>query len=373
MMKGMTRGRLEEAVAYAAAVHAGELRKRAQGDPPDSPAVPYLAHLLAVAALVLEGGGDETAAVAALLHDAVEDGGGEARLAEIRARFGEQVAAIVEDCSDSLAADPAKKLPWWTRKRAYIHALPDKPAASLLVSLADKLHNARAILLDLHTPGIGERVWRRFKPESDQLWYYRELVEAFARSAVKDHRLLAELRRVVDEIELVSPPLRHPFGRAYRVWPDRLWAGAYPGAKAGAEPDAAAKLAALQAVGVTLIVDLTEHDEGLEPYAHLLDAGIRHVRLAVRDVSIPSQEGMRAILVEIRSELAGGGGVYLHCWGGHGRTGTAVGCWLVERGLEPDVALDLIAHWRSTGDDRHEPSPQTPEQRAFVRRWRAAA
>ena len=373
--------RFEEAVAYAAAVHAGDVRKGTEGSsaapgagtagaPAPGAGVPYLAHLLAVAALVLEGGGDETAALGALLHDAAEDGGGAPRLADIERRFGPDVAAIVEACSDSLAEDSAQKAPWWERKRAYLAKLPEEPAAALLVSLADKLHNARAILLDLRTPGIGHAVWERFKPESDQLWYYRSLVDAFRTCSAS--RLVDELDRVVTAIEQECQAQRHPWARSYRVWPSRLYAGAYPGASPPASPpgEAQAKLDALLAAGVTLFLDLTQEGENsLAPYAHLLDGRARHTRLAVRDVSCPPPQRMREILAAIDAELAGGGTVYVHCYGGHGRTGTVVGCHLVEQGVTAADALQRVAFWRRGTPDEQRRSPETDEQCRFVEAW----
>ena len=371
MPEGMLTERFAEAVAYAAAVHAGDVRKGTEG-------VPYLAHLLAVAALVLEGGGDETAALGALLHDAAEDGGGAPRLADIERRFGPEVAAIVEACSDSLAEDATRKAPWWERKRAYLAKLPDEPEAARLVSLADKLHNARAILLDLRTPGIGHTVWERFKPESDQIWYYRSLVDVFRRCTAG--RLVDELDRVVTAIEQECQAQRHPWARSYRVWPARLYAGAYPGTYPGAKPgataqasppgDAQAKLDALLAAGVTLFLDLTEERENsLAPYAHLLDGRARHVRLPVRDVSCPPPQRMGEILDAIDAELAGGGTVYVHCYGGHGRTGTVVGCHLVERGVTAADALERVAFWRRGTPDEPKRSPETDEQWRFVAAW----
>ncbi len=181
--------RLAAAVEYAREVHGGHVRK--------GTAIPYVSHLLAVATLVLESGGDEDEAVAALLHDAVEDGGGKPRAEEIRCQFGRRVARIVLACSDSDAIDPSQKRPWRERKERHLAQLPHKERDELRVSLADKVHNARAILLDLDS---GISPWDRFNagPE-DQLWYYRSLAEAFAIHAAGP--LAAELSRLVDRIE----------------------------------------------------------------------------------------------------------------------------------------------------------------------------
>src|ERR1051325_6799957 len=124
---------------YAARLHREQTRKGTE--------IPYVSHLLAVSALILEHGGDEDQAIAGLLHDAAEDQGGQARLAEIESMFGPGVSRIVADCTDSWT-DP--KPPFRERKEAYLAHLPQKPQRSLLVSLADKTHNATAILFDFH-------------------------------------------------------------------------------------------------------------------------------------------------------------------------------------------------------------------------------
>src|SRR5947209_18212527 len=133
--------RFEEALAFAARLHASQTRKGG--------AVPYVAHLLAVAAIALEHGAGEDAAIAALLHDAVEDQGGAATREEIRRRFGDAVAAVVDGLTDSDSPDPDRKLPWRQRKEAYIAHLPTASADVRLVAVADKLHNARTILAEL--------------------------------------------------------------------------------------------------------------------------------------------------------------------------------------------------------------------------------
>src|SRR3954453_20932533 len=142
--------RFDRALLYATHVHGGQVRK--------GTTTPYVAHLLAVAATVLEYGGDEDLAIAALLHDSVEDQGGKARLEDIRNRFGDQVAHVVAACSDSLAdtGKGERKPAWQERKEAYIAHLDSADDAILRVSLADKVHNARAILRDLRNPDVGE-------------------------------------------------------------------------------------------------------------------------------------------------------------------------------------------------------------------------
>lgn len=182
--------RFEDALVYAARVHANQVRK--------GTSVPYVTHLLAVAALVGEHGGSEDQVIAALLHDAPEDQGGEARLAEIRERFGAVVADIVHACSDTFETP---KPPWRARKEKYLHHLATAPAAALIVSTADKVHNASTLLADLRYRG--ESVFDRFSGKKDgTLWYYREITQAL------EHRgktpLTAELRRLVTEVHRVA-------------------------------------------------------------------------------------------------------------------------------------------------------------------------
>lgn len=154
--------------------------------------VPYLSHLLSVAALVLEAGGDEEEAIAGLLHDAVEDQGGLETLARIRAGFGERVADIVLACSDSTEVP---KPPWRQRKEAYLAHLEQAAPSVLLVSCADKLHNARSILADHHT--VGPALWERFRASRDEtLWYYRALVDLFTRRGPQ--ALCAQLEPTVE-------------------------------------------------------------------------------------------------------------------------------------------------------------------------------
>jgi (p)ppGpp synthase/HD superfamily hydrolase len=182
--------RFEEALVYAARLHAGQLRKGTE--------IPYVSHLLAVAGLVLENGGVEDEAIAALLHDAVEDQGGARTRDEIRRRFGENVAAIVDGCTD---AETIPKPPWRERKERYVAHIAEAPASVRLVSASDKLHNARSILSDLRS--CGDNVWGRFKGGKDgTLWYYRSLVEAFRSHGSSP--LVDELTRTVAEIERLA-------------------------------------------------------------------------------------------------------------------------------------------------------------------------
>lgn len=179
--------RLDRAFGLARQLHQMQSRK--------GTATPYLAHLLSVCALVIEDGGDEDQAIAALLHDAVEDQGGLETLAIIRREFGERAAIIVEHCSDSFETP---KGPWKQRKEQYLAHLKDAPPEALRVSLADKLHNARAIVNDLRMQG--SPLWERFNGKREgTLWYYRSLVKVFRQ--VGRSPMVEELARVVDEIE----------------------------------------------------------------------------------------------------------------------------------------------------------------------------
>lgn len=178
----------EKALVYVYRVHAGQKRKGTE--------IPYVSHLLAVAALVLEAGGSETEAIGALLHDAVEDQGGRERLAQIKEEFGREVADIVEGCSDTLE-NP--KPEWWERKKRYLAHLPGASSSVLLVSVADKLHNARCILADYRD--IGEELWSRFNTGKEgTLWYYQELTRVYRRSDKLPTALVGELERVVAEL-----------------------------------------------------------------------------------------------------------------------------------------------------------------------------
>ena len=177
-----------EAMAYAAEKHATQTRKGSD--------TPYLGHLLSVAGFVIEADGTETEAIAALLHDAAEDQGGEATLAEIREKFGDEVAEIVGECSDTFETP---KPPWRERKENYVNHLPEASDSALLVSLADKLHNARAILRDYRE--VGDQLWQWFSVQDPQLhlWYYRSLLEVYAQRV--DNWMVDELREVIDALE----------------------------------------------------------------------------------------------------------------------------------------------------------------------------
>jgi (p)ppGpp synthase/HD superfamily hydrolase len=179
--------RFADALAYATDVHQGQVRKGTKA--------PYVSHLLAVCALVLEDGGDEDEAIAALLHAAVEDGGGQPRLEDIRRRFGDRVADIVWGCSDT---DEVPKPPWKERKTRYIEHVRTASAEVRRVSCADKLHNASSTLRDYRVHG--EAIWARFNASEDEtLWYYRQLLHAFRQPG--QTALVEELARVVADLE----------------------------------------------------------------------------------------------------------------------------------------------------------------------------
>lgn len=182
--------RFEDALIYATRLHAMQKRKGSS--------VPYLAHLLGVTSLVLEDGGGEEEAIAALLHDAVEDQGGLDTLAEIERRYGPEVAGIVDGLTDAYT-DP--KPPWKERKTAYIASIRTASPAVIRVSLADKVYNARSTLGDIRHEG--EAGWDKFNGGKEgTLWYYRQLIHEF-----KSHGsrlLLNELIRIVDELEKLT-------------------------------------------------------------------------------------------------------------------------------------------------------------------------
>ncbi|MBZ5515388.1 MAG: HD domain-containing protein [Acidobacteriia bacterium] len=179
--------RFEDALRYAARLHAEQFRKGTE--------IPYVAHLLSAASIALQHGADEEEAIAALLHDAVEDQGGAATREEIRRRFGDRVVAIVDGCTDS---DVTPKPPWKERKQAYLAHISAASPSVQLISASDKLDNARAILADYRS--LGESLWTRFHGGRDgTLWYYRSLVEAFRKAG--SNALVEELDRVVRQIE----------------------------------------------------------------------------------------------------------------------------------------------------------------------------
>jgi GTP pyrophosphokinase len=182
--------RFGEALAYAAALHAQQRRKSSD--------VPYVAHLLSVAALVLEHGGTEDEAIAALLHDAVEDQGGAPRLVEIRERFGDDVAAIVAGCTDT---DRTPKPPWRERKEQHLAHLSQASRSVQLVCAADKLHNVRSLADDYRV--CGEALWQRFNGGREgTLWYYRAVCERLDK--LTSTELTKQLNRAVEELERLA-------------------------------------------------------------------------------------------------------------------------------------------------------------------------
>ncbi len=187
--------RFEKALAYAAHLHRNQKRKGTE--------IPYVSHLLAVAAIVLENGGNEDEAIAALLHDAAEDQGGRPKLNDIRAEFGGRVADIVESCSDALDENPANKPDWRPRKERYHqHLRASRDPSVHLVSAADKLHNARATLAD--TFSAKDSVWGRFSGGREgTLWNYAGLIAIYA-AGPRDRRrdsILRQLKAVVEQLE----------------------------------------------------------------------------------------------------------------------------------------------------------------------------
>lgn len=190
-MKAVKLGpRFLRAFEFATEKHAGQTRKAST--------IPYIAHLMGVASLVLEFGGDEDLAIAALLHDVVEDCGGAPMLKEVRQRFGNRVAKVVDGCTD---ANTIPKPPWRERKERYIRHLKDADAETRVVSAADKLNNVRSILADYRE--VGEAIWERFNGGRDgTLWYYGALLDEFRRR--KPNRLIREFDLAVKELEEIT-------------------------------------------------------------------------------------------------------------------------------------------------------------------------
>jgi (p)ppGpp synthase/HD superfamily hydrolase len=191
-------GRLTSAVDYARHLH---IERRKGTD------IPYMAHLLGVASLVMGEAGHvgfpitEEMVIAAILHDAAEDHGGLLRLKDIEHNFGANVARMVGGLSDSLAEDPGNKQSWLERKQAYILRLREESADVQLISAADKLYNARAILEDYR--GVGPRIWERFKRgRQEQLWYFDELLAVYKAHGAS--RIVGELERVVNDLKGIS-------------------------------------------------------------------------------------------------------------------------------------------------------------------------
>jgi (p)ppGpp synthase/HD superfamily hydrolase len=187
--------RFLDALEVAAVMFATTRRKKTR--------IPYVAHLLGVCAIVLEHGGTEDEAIAALLHDTLEDITPTKRARRTVRAFGDDVYGIVLGCTDGIPDRKGRKTPWRQRKEAYVAALEHEPSPVLLVSAADKLHNARAIVADLRA--TGEKVWKRFNaPKDDVLWYYGALVEVFRANPAHPIALVDELDRVVLEMRRLA-------------------------------------------------------------------------------------------------------------------------------------------------------------------------
>jgi len=199
--------RFDHALLFAAQVHRDQDRKKS--------GIPYISHLLGVASIVLDYGGDEEMAIAALLHDAVEDHGGRPMLKMIERIFGARVAKIVDGCTDSYAEDPKKKEGWEQRKFRYLRRIRHEDAETRFVSAADKFYNARAVLRDLRYNG--DVAFARFSvPKTKIIWYYRSLVNQYRAGGVTHllKPLIDDLDRVVTEVEhlsgiLAAPPKAH--------------------------------------------------------------------------------------------------------------------------------------------------------------------
>jgi len=202
----MLTSRFTDAFDYAFAVHGQQKRKGPEK-------IPYMAHLMGVTSLVLQYEGTEDEAIGALLHDAAEDGEGYAQLADIKARFGANVAAIVAGCSDSFETP---KKPWLERKQEYVERVPHESASVILVSVSDKIHNVGAIIADYHT--YAEDLWARFNPAAGKagtVGYYRGLVTAYRSAAAS-----APHKGAVDDLDLRVRELEDLVGTP-GVWPLR--------------------------------------------------------------------------------------------------------------------------------------------------------
>jgi len=179
--------RFEQALVYATRLHADQIRK--------ATGVPYISHLLSVAALVLEDGGNEDEAIAALLHDAIEDQGGATTRTELLKLFGEQIVAIVDGCTEF---DTLPKPPWRERKQRYLEQLRQGTPSVRRVALADKLHNARTLLQDYRQEG--EALWSMFSAGKEGiLWFYHSLLGMYRQMTPSP--MVEELARVVGELE----------------------------------------------------------------------------------------------------------------------------------------------------------------------------
>lgn len=178
--------KFEQALVYATQLHANQTRKVDK--------IPYISHLMSVSALILEAGGSEDEAIAGLLHDAIEDQGGKATREEIRQKFGETVVEIVDGCTES---DITPKPPWKERKIQYIENIRNASDSVKLVSLADKLHNARSLLIGYQNQG--DKLWDYFSgSKEDKLWFYGELLKIYKQGNV--NFMTVELQRILKEL-----------------------------------------------------------------------------------------------------------------------------------------------------------------------------
>ncbi len=183
--EGLLTSRFEEALVYANHLHSKQTRKVSHA--------PYMVHLMSVAALVLEDGGNEDEAISGLLHDAIEDQGGKKTLKEIKSRFGSKVAEIVEGCSNLSTTS----LPWKERKEEFINKLDQAIPEVIRVEVADKLHNARSILYDYRE--YGSHIWSKFNGGKEgTIWYYRKMINVLKRRS--NSQLVQELDKVVRDI-----------------------------------------------------------------------------------------------------------------------------------------------------------------------------
>lgn len=191
----MLTGQYLRAVAFAVDAHKDEVRK--------GTTAPYVCHLLQVSGLVLEFGGTEEEAIGGLLHDVAEDAGGEAALERIREEFGPAVEAIVRENSDSITESKDNNAPWRERKEAYVAGITSKSTSALLVSVCDKIHNARSMNNDSLT--VGELHWTRFNaPKAEILAYYENLAAAFARRVDDNPRLRLPVELLSREVALLK-------------------------------------------------------------------------------------------------------------------------------------------------------------------------
>jgi hypothetical protein len=343
-----------DALAYAAEVHAGQQRK--------GTSIPYLGHLLTVAALVVEDGGSPDEVAAGLLHDAAEDRGGRARLADIELRFGAAVAGIVAECSDTL--EPAKE-PWRERKQRYLDHLVRATPGAVRVSLADKVANLRTIVDGFRTHG--EPFWLRFDEDADPLWYYGSVLAILRERSSSP--LLGELQTLHESLEREVALAPHPLPDTYWVTAGRLLAGDFPGG--ATRQEASRRLRRLRWCGVSELIDLTCPDECRRSfYLEVLEGDMRHRQFAIEDCTVPTPQRMDEILAAIDECVAAGRVVYLHCAGGIGRTGLVAGCWLVRHGMSGAEAIDHIAMRRAGTPNQSLRSPGTEEQRELVLHWR---